>query len=420
MSLTFTTADAVLKEDYKDPLREQLNNTCFILSQIEENTDDVVGLRAYLALHTSRSDGVGARGEGGTLPTANNQGYSEAHLPIRYNYGRIQVSGPIIKAMSKDRGSFIRAVRSETEGIRKDLKRDVNRQCWGTSNGVIATCGTTSTDTTIVLLNATRTQVRQLWNQGGMAVEIGTVADPDVVAGQRTTDTPVYTSGSESIDISGANVSTTSGTHFIFRESSGGASDGSGLSGDGQFELTGLQSIVATGDTLFGVAGATVTEWNSYVDSNATNRSLTEQMVNKANQRAEISSDEQVDLMVGSDGVSRFAASLLESIRRNIDNVDLKAGYEGIRWSTPMEGMRDAKQRALVWDQDCPNNQLFGLCTDRLVQFVSSDWDWMDEDGAVLSRVANQDAYEATMFKYHELASGQRNAHWLISNLTEA
>jgi hypothetical protein len=49
-----------------------------------------------------------------------------------------------------------------------------------------------------------------------------------------------------------------------------------------------------------------------------------------------------------------------------------------------------------------------------------SDWEWMQEDGSVLNRVANKDAYEATMFIYHQLTTDQRNAHGVIEDLTES
>ena len=35
MSLTLSTADEVLKEDYKGPIREQLNNNTYLLTQVE-------------------------------------------------------------------------------------------------------------------------------------------------------------------------------------------------------------------------------------------------------------------------------------------------------------------------------------------------------------------------------------------------
>ncbi len=63
---------------------------------------------------------------------------------------------------------------------------------------------------------------------------------------------------------------------------------------------------------------------------------------------------------------------------------------------------------------------MFGLNTTRLIEFYSSDWEWMDQDGAVLSRVPNVDAYEATLFKYAEFATDARNAHFKLVDLTEA
>lgn len=420
-SLTYTTAAAVLKEDYKEPLREQINQSHFILTQIEKNTEDVVGLRAKLALHVKRSTGIGSRAEGDDLPTAGQQGYANTLVPLRFHYGRIQISGPIIKAMSKDRGAFTQAVKSETDGIKKDLMRDVNRQCWGTSNGVIVACGTTSASTTVVLAaTATDTQIRQAYADGGMLADIGTVADPDL-----RTATPVTVTGfslsAKTLTVSAA--VTTATTDFVFRWDNGGASDGSGSPGgaDGQRELTGLQNIIDDDSVLFTLDPATQPTWAATVDSNSgTLRPVSENLVTRAIQNAEIASGSQIDLLVGSAGVSRAVANLMQSMRRNIDTVELKAGYSGIRWSAPGEGMGKTKPTALVWDRDAPENHLFGISTDDLVEFVGSDWDWMDDDGAILNRVPNKDAYEATLYKYNELATSQRNAFFDIRDLTAA
>ena len=418
MSLTFTTAQAVLKEDYK-ALKKQLNDANFILSQVEKNTDDVVGRRAYHALHITRNSGVGARGDGGTLPTAGNQGYINALVPMRFNYGRIQINGTIIHAMAKDRGSFIRAVRSEMDGIAADLKRDRSRQVWGTSDGVIAACGTTSSSTTVQLAATTSdTQIRQLWADGGMRVDLGTVASPTSVASDRAVTG--YDLANKTITISGAAV-TTSGTTRVFRAGNGGASDNSGDVGDGQFELTGLQHIIEDTGVLHGVDPSSYPVWKAGVyDNGGTDRSVSENLVNKAIQDQATESGVTIDLLVGGAGISRAVANTQTAIRRNVDNVNLKAGYSGIAWSAPLEGMGNSKQIALCWDRDAPAGELYGIATDALVNYELSDWDWMDEDGAVLSRVSGVHAYEATYYRLDELATDQRNAHFVIEDLTEA
>ena len=417
MSLTLTTADEVLKEDYKGPVREQLNNTTFLLSQLDSNTDDIVGRHAVVPIHTNRTSGVGARAEGGTLPTAGSQGHKVVRVPLRRNYGRIQISGPVIQAMSSDRGSFIRAVESETSGLTHDLKRDVNRQVHGTSNGVIAACGTTSGSTTLQLAaTTTATQIRQAFNDGGMVIDIGTIANP--IAVDEALTVTAFDDVNLTLTVS-ASVTTT-GSHFIFRHGAGGASDNSGdPDDDGQRELTGLQSIVDDTADIQTITTSAVPTWKSLVvDNGGTTRALSENLVNKAIQDTEIRSGEQIKLLLSNAPVNRAAASLLTATRRNVDNVALEAGYSGIKWTALGEGMRQAGgDTALVWDQDCKENTLFGLATDKLVQYVGSDWDWMDQDGAVLSRVSNQDAYEATMFKYHEVATSKRNAHFRIDDI---
>lgn len=161
MAASLSTVDAILKDDYKDFL-DNLNEANFLLSQVETRTDTVQGRIARHAVHLGRSSGVGARAENGTLPTAGNQSYATVPVPVRYVYGRIQLSGPTIRQAVSDRGAFIDALDAEMEGIKRDAMKDVNRQLWGTSNGVIAQFGTTSSSTTVVLATSTgSTALRQ-------------------------------------------------------------------------------------------------------------------------------------------------------------------------------------------------------------------------------------------------------------------
>lgn len=400
-----TNADAALKEFYLPPLRDQLNNENVLDSIVSKNTEDVEGRRAVLSLHVSRNSGVGSRLEGGTLPTAGNQGYVEERVSVKYHYGRIQINGPVIKAMKSDKGSFARAVESEMRRVKDDLGRDYNRQRFGTSNGVIARAGTTNSDTVVVLTSPTNTQLRQL--EVGMVIDIGTVASPTTVASDRTI-TAVDTSAG-TITISGAAISTTN-SHYIFRAGSGGATGGIG-----QKELTGLQSIVAASGSLFNVDPSTYPVWASYVDSNSgTNRAPSDTLFEKALDEIQIKSGVNPNVIVTTAGVNRAYANSLKSQKRFTNTVDLKGGHKALEVSTGRNSV------GLTWDRDCPANQAFILNTDHLTDYIEADWDFMSEDGAILSRVANTDAYEATIYKYAEQATDRRAAHGLIKDLTEA
>lgn len=416
-SLTLAAADAVLKEDYKGPVVDQLNNANVLLAQVERNNEDFVGRRFVMALHVGRNSGVGARAEGGTLPTAGSQQYDNTFGPVRSMYARIQLSGQTIEAMSKDRGSFIRALRPEMEGATNDAKRDYCRQLWGTSNGRI--CGVnTVNSTTITPPGIRQDQLRHL--DEGFLIDIGTAASPASIASGRSVTSVDYSAGS--FVISGAAVNVTAGTHFISRHGAGGASDNSGNPGDGQIELTGLQTMVSATATLHTLAVATQPSWASRVDSNGgTARAISENLVTKQIMRTEITSGKMTELIIGSDGVFRSYANLLTTLKRFTQDIELKGGYSGISTTTVGSGRgASAKKLALTWDRDCPDGQLYGLNMGDFTFYELLDWEWMDKHGAVLVQVGDTDAYSATLKKYGDFACKRRNSQWVIQDITES
>jgi len=419
MAATLSTVDAILKDDYKEYL-DNLNEANFILSQVETRKDTVQGRIARHAVHLGRSSGVGARAESGTLPTAANQSYATGPVPVRYVYGRIQLSGPTIKQAVTDRGAFIDALDAEMEGIKKDAMKDVNRQLWGTSIGVIAQCGTNSSSTTVVLASTTgTTALRQLFFDGGMVVDIGTVASPATIASARTVTSVDETN--KTIAISGAAV-TTSSSHFVFRAGAGGASNNSGQPGDGQIELTGLQTIVDDTAVLHTIDPSSQPKWKAYVNSNSgTNRSVTESLITGSIMKVLTNSGKKPSLLVSAEGVNLAISNLLLSLKRNMEQTQLKGGYAGIQFYSPsVSGKGDEAPTALYADFDCPNNRLYGVNPEVLVfHQVGDGFQFMDLDGAVMNRKPDQDAYEATLYMYGELACKQRNAHFVIKDLTE-
>lgn len=422
MSLTLTTADAALKEFYLPAMREQLNQTNALLMQVEKNSVDIEGRRAVLSLHVQRNSSVGARGEGANLPGTTlgigNQSYAEERVPLKYNYGRIQLSGPVIRAMKSDRGSFVRAMESETRGVTNDLKRDVNRQLWNDGSGIIVGTGTSGgASTTVPLASSsgtypsTRTRQRQL--EVGMLIDIGTAADIDALSGASTPRSITAVSFATlpgSIVISGAGVDATEDTHFIYRAEI--VADGAAAG----VELTGVSAIVTNADdNLFNVDTGNFPIWASYVDSNSgVNRSVSENLFASVMHNVEIAGGKAANQWWSSDGVHRAFANLLTAQKRFANTVEVKGGFKGL------EVTAGGGSIPLLWERDAPANTAFLLNTEHLTQFEMSDWEYMDMDGAVLSRRDNVDAYEATLYKYHELTTDKRNAHGKLADLTEA
>ena len=417
MGATKTTADAILQEDYQPLVREQINNDIPILTYVEKNTKDTDGRRAVLSLHVTRNSGVGNRAEGGTLPTAGNQGFAEERVPLLSIYGRGQLTGQLLRSADSNSAAFERALDGENKRIVNDVKRDVNRQVWGTSDGVIAQSALTTSSLQVFLASsasgattaASDVQFRQL--EVGMLVDIGTVAAPTL----KTSANAITASGgsgtaADPYYIILTAVATTTGTDFIFRSGNGG-------SGVSQKEVTGLQSIVDSTGTLFNISPTTYPVWKSIEMSNSgTNRQISETLMAQCVQEINIASGTWPNLGVTHHGVFRAYANTLLGLKRFNNTVSLKGGYaQGI----PFIG-GGGNEIPIVTDRDAPANSMYFLNTDHLVEFMMSDWEFMQEDGSVLSRVANADAYEFVLFKYMEVATDQRNTHGKILDLSAA
>ena len=409
MSSNMTTADAILKEDYLPVVREQLNDKAQFLMQIEQNSEDMEGRRAVLSLHVSRNSGVGSRRDNATLPAAGQQGAAEERIPVYSHYGRIEITGPVMRASKSDKGSFTRALKFEQSHLVDDLKRDLNRQAFGDGTGAIATCTVSTTGQTTVLLASTTTAVQMRQFEVGMLVDIGTLAELNAGTGG-----PTYGNAIVSVDASAKSFvltsnlgSATAATDFVARSGNGGA-----LGGSTQKEITGLQAIVDSTGTLFNVNPSTYPVWSSVEDS--TGGTPTENLFAKVMHNIEISGGGNVDLIVCSDGVHRSFANNLTAQKRFASTIDLKGGYK------ELDVAAGGGSVPLVWDRDAPSSTAFFLNKKHLTLFTQSDWEWMDDDGAVLSRVLNKDAYEAVLYRDLELATDKRNAHGKATGLTEA
>lgn len=408
MAQSTANADSALKEFYLPTIRSQINENMDVLNSVCSNTEDFEGRRAVLSLHTGRSAGVGARAETGTLATAGHQRTAEQRIDVRMQTGRIELSVKVIKAMASDSGSFVRAMDFETRGIVQDAKFDVSRQIHGTSDGVVASCASEAANVITLATATTTTQMRQFYVN--MTIDLGTVADPTlkgnalVISAIDKTNKTLTVTGT----ISGAAVTT---TDRVFRSGAGG--DDSGV---GQKELTGLQDIVASSGTLFNVNPSNDPEWVSEVDENSgTNRAATDNLFESMMDNIFVEGGVDPDWILTSFGVQRnYAAQLKSQKRFDSPPVKLAGGFDAPSVSTPRGTI------AFTVDRFCPENTAYVLSSQHLLEFVMDDWDFMDEDGAILSRVSSTAAYEAALLKFHELATDKRNAHGVIQDITES
>lgn len=394
---TLSTLDAILKTQYLPALNEQLNNATVLFSRLEKDYDSVVGKNFTMALHTGRNESAAARAEDTDLPTPGAQSYKNAIVPMKYFYGGIKLTGQTLKAAKVSEGAYIAALDSEMKGLLRDMKVSLNRQVWGDSTGKLATCGTTSASTSVVVDSTAKLRV-------GMRIDVTVTATGATSTGalNRYVDSITNTT---TFVISGAAI-TTDNTFSVYREGSRTT-----VGGLANLECNGMTGIFSDSSVLQTVDPSTDTYWKANILANSgTGRAISETLMQQAFDTTEINSDCEVSAIYTTYGVRRAYQALLATKKQYVNPLTLKGGWTAL----------DYNGKPLIVDKDAPANKLFFTCEDCIKFYRLSDLEWMEEDGSILSRTPNRDGYFAYSFLYHELGTTCRNGQTLLSDITEA
>jgi len=411
MPATMTTVSAILKEIYEGQIQEQLNNDVVALRRIERSsegiTSEVGGRYVTFPIHTKRNSGIGARTELQALPVAGNQGTAAARVNLKYLYGIVRLSGQTLKLADSNFQAFSSALDLEINGLKADLAKDLNRQVYGTGNGVLSTANAVGTG---ALNNnpfntANNNQIKYL--EIGMQVDVYDAAQATLKASNRqilSINTTTF-----QVIFDGAAQSTVA-TDVLVRTGNGNL--GGGTDTAGAREITGLSGIVGNA-TLFNINPGTEVKWQSILDSNSgTNRPLSEGLMILNTDRCRQNGGTPSVIFCGL-GVRRAYFNLLSQQRRYQGTTEFAGGFSGLTFTT------DRGDIPVVVDVDCQDNTMYGIDEKQLKVFREEDFSFMDYDGSKWQRVVGFDAYEATMFSYQELGTHRRNTHFKISDITE-
>lgn len=436
----------VLKTFYLPAIREQLNHGTPLADIIEKNEEDVSGKNVTINMHYGRTKGTGARKDGGAMPEADYQKYKTCTVPCKYNYGRVTFSGPTIAATRDEKGSYARVIDNEITGVVRDLQKEINRQYWGCGYGIIARWRSGTSGTSYTFQKKYRANsvggdgfgstfggkyVKE--NAGAVAVVASsyssgwviTVDDSDLAV-----SAVVASADYDTITATDPSVSEVAGTYYIRPASS--QTDDAGVAGVARYEMVGLRGIVTdedldeigitdgtnaglkTNDPLQGLAVGSYAWFKAIVDKHdsgryAGQRALTLNLMQKMFDNVEEAAgkDYGPDLIMTTRALRREYLSLMQADRRNVNTMKLDGGWTALEYN----GV------PLMVDNDAIDGEMYFLTTRDIQLYRMSDYDWMDKDGAILSRLSGYDAYEAVLFLYAELGCSRRNTQGVLVDL---
>jgi len=409
---------AAMKTKFIGPIRDHLpkgkvllfgdkdaNPTDFkgILSSAEGI--DFVGNEFRIPFKSKRNNSVGFRDENGTLPAPGRSEYSYLQEPMRYTYSLFNITGQLLKAAESNEGAFRSAFKAEMEDTTLASKLDVNRAAYGDGSGKVATVRTNESS------GAADVDVDTTVNfRGGEIVDFVNSSGTVISAAHEIT----------SIDRAGLNVGVsptlaanlTATTHYAVRASSD--SSIAVPNNSQNKEIQGLTSIVSSTGTLHGVNPTAYPFWKSYQKAIA--GAVSDSVLRDA--KDSVGFEQGLDVENGLDfailttrGIRRRYADTLTSLKRFNDakSVQLHGGFTALWFD----------ENPIFVDDQCPVGNIFGLALNRLFWSQLADWDWMDEDGKVLHREDRKDRYTAVLYKYCNLGTTHRGAHFRLTGVTD-
>lgn len=411
MAFDYTAAGNILKEVYLPALQELLNNATPLLAAMEKEVTPVEGGNFVIALHTGRNEAAGiARAEGGTLPTAGQQSYKRAIVPVKQLYSRINVSGKAIAATRSNKGAFLKALESEMKYVMVDTKRQINRQLNGDGTGALA-----------------------YWT-GADDTSPATVDDS---FGNGTTYLPSGTTTLDLIDASnnstvlGASIPIVRGTVGATTTSVSWASGTISGSAAGDYlvypgtigkEMVGIKAVISASDPailgaggLHGLPVASNPDWAAFVlGSDSAKQDLSFPLIQQLLSRivSESAVDESdIKMFYCHPALRDTYVKLCQDERVFYNVMKLDGGWEAVTYNG----------KPIVADVQARRNALFAITPSSLSLMQMAPLDFMDKDGSMFYRISggDVDAYGATAFVYQELGCKARNQNGVIVGLNE-
>lgn len=396
MGATLSTVTQITKEVYGPRIVDQLEDETVLLKRIEKTSrgteSHTGGKYVTFPLRTRRNSGIGYRNELEQLQAAGQQGYQSVRVPLRYGYGRVNISGQTFELVHENYQAFADAMTREMDGLKDDLLKDTNRILWGNGKGVLATVDTNAGPVNTVSVG---TGINDLvYLDLGMQIDILDATGVTPKASNRQITAINEATGDITFDGAAATVVS---TDVVVRTGNFGR------------EPQGITSMVSASGILFNLDPASEPLWKSNEDN--AGGALTEArmiaMADTVRTRGGKVSAIYTDL-----GTRRAYFNLLTTQRRFVQTKDFTGGISGLAFNY------GAREVPVVEDVDAPPKKMWFLDESTFTLYRTKPWYWEDKDGNTWKWVTNFDAFEALMKQYWEFACERRNANGVMTNLT--
>lgn len=381
-----------LKNFYLPEARLQINRDQTEFSKrIGKNPTLVEGSKFVAYLRYGRNGGIAAlSSDDATLPKANSRKGLQVKADTKNLFGVIEVTSKAMKASRTEKGAYIQALASEIKDLTEDIKDTLSRQMYGNGKGTIGIVKAATTSSTTLVVKAGSYSNEQDFGEGmlidvlsanGSAVAEAAVEVINVAIDDATGDITLTLGKAVTAAING----------LISLQSSYGN------------EITGLNAIYDSAITsVWGVSKAAHSFFNPIKRTFTSSVNVKEivQLKTDANRKT----GAKVDMLLAGSDVYSDIQEILTATRQWNNTMKLDGGVEVLA----IDGL------PIINDKFQSDDRFDMVSTETFSMPSLGDWDWMDQDGAVL-KFQGKAGYTAVIEKYTEMFCDRPSANARIT-----
>lgn len=407
MPQSMTTATELLKEVFIPRISELMDSEPTTYNRIKSTAGNAAkfgGKWVEFPVHIERNTGIGARPEGGALPSAGQQKWRETRLGLKPFYGAIELTGPTFDLATSDYQSFASVVTQETTGIKNDLMVDRNRQVYGNGLGTLATVASIAGQ----VITLSTTGDKGVWRfQDGMAVDV-MVGSSSTIRQQKLYVTDIDINAN-TVTVSGTVTGIAAGDIFV-------------RNGNYNNEWTGLNAIIDDTTSLYGIAptnGAAGSRlWRGQVmNQGGTPTEISDLTMVRMADRIKFNGG-KTSAIYSSPGVFRKYWQLIKTNQRFVNTTKFDGGYTGLTFNTPAWG-----EIPFLSDDQANSGTMYFVEEKDLSIYRPSEYKMMDRGGSTWHQKQDAngvyDVWQAWLVEYSEMGCQTRNHHGKITNIIE-
>lgn len=357
---------------------------------------DFPGNEMKLSVRLSLGGGVGGGGtDGNNLPKTWSSRFGGPLLTRKALYAVFKMDRQTMKAAQKSEGAFKDAYKDEMEAKAQNFAVHYTRHCYGDGTGIAGqfsgnASGTADDPVITVLTTGVYGFVRRNWEEDDMITINALASLFRIVSVNEDTREITLNRVSGTDDLTGIGA----GTHSAYYQNTRNAA------------MMGIKGCFEYSGTFYGVADQR--RWRP-LDVAAAGAAISpEILIDTVTQQTDRTGLAPTEIVMSTKQMVKYLA-LLEDQKRYPQDCSIKSGrdsksgqagtvsFPAIKFLTP-KGIIPIYSSAFLKDDEVllPN---LNKCSGHFVQQAG----WFDEDGAILGRIQDVDAYDARYGQYGEL-----------------